>query len=419
MIRRVLFLLLAGLTVAGLVAAQQDAGDRQSSLEERVQALEAAQEGVPGHTFLLTGYMNALYTNPEEGDPFFSTLFAPIFLYKSGDRFLFEAELEFEFEGENTEVQVEYSQLDYMFDGATLVAGKFLLPMGIFGERVHPAWINKLPIPPPIYAGHGSSVGLIPVMSDFGVMLRGGFPAAGLRWNWAAFVVNGPRVATEEGGDEHAEEEAGGHGGGGAVNYAGTPGDENADKALGFRVGVLPFSGLEIGLSYYRGEVSFDEFEGATTEPGPESEAIVTLTMVDVMWSVGALQIIGEYILEDTSELKEFVVGHTEDDPDTLMDDETATEEGHAPDDRSGYWLQAAYMLSGIFPEVVVRYGATQSEGEQVSTQSSIGLNWWIESSLVVKLAGVSNSIEVEDHDTGATETVDTTDYYVALAFGF
>ena len=86
------------------------------------------------------------------------------------------------------------TQLDYMFNGATPVAGKFLLPMGIFGERVHPAWINKLPISPPIYAGHGSSAGLIPVMSNFGVMLRGGFPTGGLRWNWAAFAVNGPRV---------------------------------------------------------------------------------------------------------------------------------------------------------------------------------------------------------------------------------
>jgi hypothetical protein len=58
------------------------------------------------------------------------------------DRILLEAELEFRLDG----VEVGYAQMDYIVnDWLTVVAGRYLTPVGFFNERLHAAWINKLP----------------------------------------------------------------------------------------------------------------------------------------------------------------------------------------------------------------------------------------------------------------------------------
>jgi hypothetical protein len=76
-----------------------------------------------------------------EGEFFFDGL-EPIFLLQLNDKMLLEAELEFRADG----VEVGYAQMDYIVnDWLTLVGGRFLAPIGFFNERLHPAWINKLP----------------------------------------------------------------------------------------------------------------------------------------------------------------------------------------------------------------------------------------------------------------------------------
>ena len=68
--------------------------------------------------------------------------FEPVFLLQLNDHILLEAELEFRLEG----VEIGYAQMDYIVnDWLTVVAGRFLTPIGFFNERLHSAWINKLP----------------------------------------------------------------------------------------------------------------------------------------------------------------------------------------------------------------------------------------------------------------------------------
>ncbi|HEX9729666.1 MAG TPA: hypothetical protein VGA37_14275 [Gemmatimonadales bacterium] len=90
------------------------------------------------------------------------------------DRILFEAEFEFELTEGVTETGLEYAQLDFLLtDHLTLVGGKFLVPFGVFGERLHPIWINKFPTAPPIYGHHVAAFGadpVLPILSDVGVM---------------------------------------------------------------------------------------------------------------------------------------------------------------------------------------------------------------------------------------------------------
>src|SRR5262249_4443835 len=53
-----------------------------------------------------------------------------------------ESEIEFHLDG----VEVSQAQLDYIVnDWLTVVAGRYLAPIGFFGERLHARWINKLP----------------------------------------------------------------------------------------------------------------------------------------------------------------------------------------------------------------------------------------------------------------------------------
>jgi hypothetical protein len=67
---------------------------------------------------------------------------APVFLLQLNDHILLESELEFHLDG----VAVSYAQMDYIVnDCLTVVAGRYLAPVGFFAERLHPAWINKLP----------------------------------------------------------------------------------------------------------------------------------------------------------------------------------------------------------------------------------------------------------------------------------
>ena len=122
----------------------------------RVAILAACLSGLPftslagqGQSiFVLSGYGDATYEAAATSDypNDFSASVSPIFLYTMGGNILFEAELEFGLSGAATTTGLGYAQIDYLgFESVQIIAGKFLLPFGIFGERQHPTWINKLP----------------------------------------------------------------------------------------------------------------------------------------------------------------------------------------------------------------------------------------------------------------------------------
>jgi hypothetical protein len=389
------------LAAASPLPAQENTETRLDNLEQRLSALEGSQEGAAGHSFLLSGYANAQIVEPEEGPSTFSAVFAPIFLFKSGHHVLFQSEIELTQEGETTLLEIEYAKLDYMHaDYAVLSAGKFLLPLGTFGERGHPSWINKLPTPPIIYSGHGgSAAAIIPVMSDYGVQLRGGVPTGGWRWSYALYAVNGPRPVTAAAEDEHEAETP--------VNYEASTEDDNQNKAYGFRVGVLPSAGLEFGWSYYSGGVTYRKFIDEMSAPGAQADNPIRLTMFDFAFVRAPLHFKGEYLIEDSSALDDYVM-------DTMTDESgmTITEPMEVPGERAGYWAEIAYALGGVFPELVLRYGSSSVDGEEIGSQAAAGMDWWLDPSLVLKLAAVSNTMK-----NGASESL--TDYYVAMAMGF
>src|SRR6516162_1695954 len=118
--------------------------------------------------------------------------FAPIFLFRGGDKILFEAGFDFILQnnapgssGSTTTVNLSFATLDYIInDYVTFLGGNLLLPLGTYSER-SAGWLNKFPdapLPRAVLPGNG-----------VGVELRGAIPIGdrGPSVTYSAFAVNG------------------------------------------------------------------------------------------------------------------------------------------------------------------------------------------------------------------------------------
>ena len=211
--------------------------------------------------FHLAGYASAGYTDVENETGVFSTAnFNPVFHFQYRDRILWEAELEFEIEenGE-TETNLEYSSIDiFLNDYLTLLAGKFLSPLGYFRQNLHPAWVNKLPSAPPGFGHDGAAP-----EAEIGFQLRGGAPVGTKRLNYALYLGNGPELEAED-GEVHS------------ILTGGFTRDADGEKVLGGRLGFEPSLHLEIGLTAAVGDTSVTADDGVQVqgEPARNYEAL-------------------------------------------------------------------------------------------------------------------------------------------------
>ncbi len=263
--------------------------------------------------FHLAGFATVHFQYTKETGPNFASVqFAPVFLWRLHDQILFEAEAELGYAGGSFEIGLEYAQVDFiLWDYTTIVAGLSLLPIGIFGERIHPGWINRMMDNPyPYQGGHGA--GPLP-MGGLGVQARGAVPlGARTSLNYAAFLTNGPTVNEEEG----------------VPVLGGSVPDNNWNKFVGGRVGFLPIRFVEFGVSGTTG--LYDD------DVSKRYSALVGDVMATTTWG---LNVQGEFIATWT---------------DALNADEVQA--------RQFWWGQVAWRLlpaPGLLNrfEIVVRYG--------------------------------------------------------------
>lgn len=353
-------------------AGESDLSQDIEDLLKRMKAVEGSADAQrPGTTkFLVTGYSFAGFT-AKQGEPSsFMARLNTIFLWKLSDRAFFEGELEYEFTHEGAEVGIEEAQLTYLLtDYMTLGAGKFLTPIGTFGERGHPMWINKLP-DFPFFFGNG---GLIPEAS-VGVQVRGPFVAGSTKGNYAFFVANGSTLNT------------------GSGDPAGTLGfenfvDTNYNKEVGGRIGFLPVPELEFGASFMAGKAGPSD---VTSSIGDQP---YRLYAADVAWQDdsdalgGVLDVRGQWVASR--------VARTTYDPDHSL--------GFGPlafnNKRSGEFLQVSYrptkaenaFLKNL--EGVVRFDVINQPRDAPTPSAvderrwTLGLDYWLGPSTVVKLA--------------------------------
>lgn len=342
----------------------------------------AAQE-TPLSNLVLAGYGSAGYEVGVEGfNSNFTASVSPVLLYRMGQDLLFEAELEFGVEGASTETGLEYAQIDYMgFDRFQLSVGKFLLPFGVFGERLHPTWINKLPSMPLLY-GHahgGQAAGaLLPIMSDLGLMVRYNQPLGGMNLDISLWVSQGPMrvdpnapadddhahairsVDTNIRGDVALAEAAPADAGYVIpdVAFGVSLPDNNTNKMLGARVGLVKGPSFELFLSGFHSMYDANGF----------------LQMVGGNLSVEYRTTAGEF----RSEV--IVLGQEFSDNGTYRNLVSP-----------GYYVQYAYRFGPFEP--VVRWsqllpGRVGAEEVTVERQElAIGVDYWMLPSIPMKVA--------------------------------
>ena len=355
-----------------------------STLSERLNALK------PGsNKFRITGFADFAYHQDLEDldiSRFDHAGFAPIMIWKPSDKLFFESELHIELEGGihggetgghgggeggishegGTHFDLGYASIGYFVnDWLTLVGGKFLSPFGTFNERFHPSWINKLPSAP-LGFGHG---GATPT-NELGIQARGGLQSGKSKLYYAVYFSNGPVLEDGKGNPENA----------GALIYSNFR-DNNANKAIGGRVGFLPFSNssLEIGVS--------GQYAGKTGDLGTEHENVSALLYaLDLSYNKdfssikGDIRFVGQYSSVNIGDAY-----YLNDSMDVAMGGDSL----YTFNNQSTiYYAQLSYRPSKSGKELirnlefVVRYDAAQlAEGakwEFDDARWSLGLNYWI-----------------------------------------
>jgi hypothetical protein len=175
--------LLAVLLLIGIAGAQDSA--QPTSLPNAPSSSEAPRP-IP----ILSGYL-AFVPTWEGGDPTLVSIIAPVVVIPIGDHFVIESRVELEGDfvrrppdnsfGGQVGQDVQYAQLDWIVNqNVTASAGRYLVPFGMFNERLYPNWIRVFQTDPlifPIGTGSGD-----------GAMLRGGIAAAAdLNVNYALY----------------------------------------------------------------------------------------------------------------------------------------------------------------------------------------------------------------------------------------
>jgi len=363
-----------------------------------------SQPFTPSKTqFMIRGYghtgLNFMNSEGEKESSYVGSAFAPIFLFKHSDRLMFEAELEFVLENNELEVGLEYADVMYVLNkNMTVRAGKFLLPFGTFMERLHPAWINRLPTRP-LGFGHD---GIAP-SSGIGIELRGAFDLGGPKLNYSVYSTNGPRLKD---GSEEPEEA-------GMLLFQNFE-DNNNSKAFGGRLGILPFadSSTEFGFSAYSTN-GVGETDSEYEDVGAFLYAIDFSFVKQVPEIKGFIDVKGQY---NNSNIDDATFIETHEDGD---------EEEYTFDNKSNsFYAQLSYrptMANSDFLkklEVVGRFSNFNApegaEWEEQSEQYAFGLNYWLTWRSVIKVA-YQTTDSVGGHDGGGT----VNGFYIHWAIGF
>jgi hypothetical protein len=206
--------------------------------------------------------------------------FTPDFLLKLNDWILLEAEIGI---GSNGSVSAgAFAQADFFVtDWLTIIAGRFVAPIGFFNERVNNPWVNKLPTDAP-----GSFpllwLQVLPPFSMLGVQAQGSFylGCTPIKMEYTAYITNGLNFSPATAGAPTINELAN------LENMQSTFSFVTNEKAVGGRIGFWwPEMGLEAGFSaMYNGDYVAGGFEDS-----------IRLWAVDLNYHKGNWDVRAEY----------------------------------------------------------------------------------------------------------------------------
>lgn len=357
----------------------------------------------PGNSrFLLRGYSDATFMSNDEETTFGNARFIPVFLYKQSDKLFFEGELEFAMEDGEMEIALEYANFAYrLAPNLNFRAGKILVPFGIFFDRLHPSWINRLPTNP---LGYGHD-GILPT-SDLGAEIRGASYLGGMKFNYSVYVTNGPRI---EDGEEEAEEV-------GMIVHEPNE-DNNNNKAIGARIGVFPLRDQSLELGFSGQSAKLGNRDSELEDVGAFLYAFDWTYVRKVSFLSGIIDFKGQ-------------VNFINIDDQTYTVEEDSVMESYSFDNQSN----STFFQLGYRPtfgnqfvknlEFVGRYSTLntpeEAPWESESTQLTLGLNYWIDWRTAIKFAYQMDSASGGHGEGGEEpEEVDVNTFYIQWTLGF
>jgi mono/diheme cytochrome c family protein len=356
-------------------AADGQGDELAASIEDLRQTIANVEGALHPGTLklLISGTAASLWTytvppsGSDEATNTFNASLAPHFFFKIGDHLLSEAHVDIKLTPTSSEVNLEFAHIAYVFNQWLILGfGKIVTPFGLFQDRIHTSWINRLPTEPFIVRDPG---GIIP-KHDIGVTLRGvlDLVVADLdevtSIDYAFYLSNGPQLVVPGAGDNaHV----------GELMYDSYV-DNNKNKAVGGRIGWRIVPPLEIGGS--------GQWSRVGPSATPYSGAYATMLGADlhfaqaVDWLAGFVLIEAEYARVSV----------------------TGTDWGLAQFDnlRQGMYALLAYSPSTLdVPvlrnfEVVGRFDYLKQPAgapQLTSRGFTVGLNYWFASTVALKAA--------------------------------
>jgi hypothetical protein len=310
---------------------------------------------------------------PSTPGGFYFGEFTPDFLLKLNDWIFLEAEIGI---GPSGSVSAgAFAQADFFVnDWLTIIAGRFVAPIGFYNERLNNPWVNKLPTDAP-----GSPpllwLQVLPAFSMLGVQAQGSFylGCSPIKMEYNAYISNGLNLKPATAGAPTINELAN------LENMESTFSLITNDKAVGGRIGLWwPECGLAGGIS---GMYNGDYVAGG-------SEDSISLWAVDLNYHKGNWDLRAEYGMT-YQHAQSFIANNIR---------------------RQGFYAQAAYRprdcpnqyLQNV--ELVYRYGYVDFRGIDPTTldlttfgtpidvptrrqQNEFGINYYFYPRMVLKCA--------------------------------
>ncbi len=356
-------------------AAQKEHDQEMDEFAAQIKvAVEKAEESHTGDTKFLVAGMRMSALMPRHAKTNFHAGFAPLFIWEFNKQIMFEAAMDVGINDDgSTSTELTFANVSYLLnDYITITGGLANVPFGQYHSHFDPPWINKLPDDPLPFGDSG-----IAPDNGIGLFLSGAIPIKSAKINYALYVTNGPKLITSGDG-------AGGPGTAGSLDF-GTGSDTNNNKAVGGRIGFLPFPELEVGYSIQASKVSAD------TSPTAPNNVHALLQAADLNFVKqispinGTVYLKAEWVWSSVDKAT-----YSDATPDTGFDPVTFN------NNRNGGYLTLSYrptMVSNKYlrnTEFVVRYDRLDdinAPGGVREQRYTFGIDYWFDPRAVLKLA--------------------------------
>lgn len=228
-----------------------------TALTEPLQTVQIPNSPNPGsESFFLAGEASSLFMASKNENTFVPLTLMLMPLAKINDRLFLESGLKMEM-NDNGEFAfgLEALNLHYRVNSwLTLHVGKFAAPWGNVLDMFGEGFVSRFPVGP---IGL-SDDGMAPTdLVGFGA--QGGFQAGDSKMLYEVYLANGPQLVVDEGGPDGNMT--------GHTSYESLS-DNNKNKAIGGKLGILPFSNSSLQLDV------FGQTAAKTGDPGSQYQSI-------------------------------------------------------------------------------------------------------------------------------------------------